>query len=526
DARQRADQKYDTAQDPQARGSHGKGGILYPRSSALGGCTAHHAMIMIKPNDGDWNRIAALTGDPGWRAETMQGYFTRVEQCLYYAQYNGFFRRGVRIYRLVAKALEFIHPRWQLDRGGHGRRGSQPTSSISPVLITRIARGDRTLLRLLFGVFRILLRQPGRLRALARATLRLQLVQLLDPNFGSNRSAASGQAALLPVGTDGRQRTGLRERLLKVTREWPSRLVIAGGHLATRVIFKAGADAPCAHGVAVLPGRDLYQAGGQHDAPPAPGPEVHYFAGEEVILAGGAFNTPQLLMLSGIGAREELASLGIGGPRDAAGVQLAEPVDLPGVGRNLQDRYEVGMVCRTDGAMSTFEGVTFDPDNASDPALQQWRQKGEGLYTTNGGAVSFLLHTGRSPGADPDLFVFGVPVAFRGYYHGWSRQLLRATMDTTADSRDLWSWVLLKAYTTNHHGCVKLRSASPLQQPEILFRSFDEGPPEHVRDLDALCSGIAFVRRLNAAVPAIAGEIQPGPACPDGSEALRDWIRN
>ena len=55
----------------------------------------------------------------------------------------------------------------------------------------------------------------------------------------------------------------------------------------------------------------------------------------EVILAGGAFNTPQLLKLSGIGPREELERFGI-----------RCRVDLPGVGENLQDRYEVGVVSR------------------------------------------------------------------------------------------------------------------------------------------------------------------------------------
>src|SRR5690606_13724345 len=74
--------------------------------------------------------------------------------------------------------------------------------------------------------------------------------------------------------------------------------------------------------------------------------------------------------------------------------------------------------------------------------------------------------------------------------------------------------------------CVRLRSASPLQQPQILFHSFEEGPPEHVRDLDALCGGVAFVRRMNAAVPVISEEIQPGPMRPDDSQALRQWIRD
>ncbi len=56
-----------------------------------------------------------------------------------------------------------------------------------------------------------------------------------------------------------------------------------------------------------------------------------------MILAGGAFNTPQLLMLSGIGPRAELERHGI-----------PVRVDLGGVGRNLQDRYEVGVVHRMD----------------------------------------------------------------------------------------------------------------------------------------------------------------------------------
>ena len=56
------------------------------------------------------------------------------------------------------------------------------------------------------------------------------------------------------------------------------------------------------------------------------------YASREVILSGGAFNTPQLLMLSGLGPRAEL---------ERNGIEIK--VDLPGVGRNLQDRYEVGV---------------------------------------------------------------------------------------------------------------------------------------------------------------------------------------
>ena len=41
-----------------------RGGVLYPRAGALGGCTAHNAMIFVYPHNQDWDDIAALTGDP------------------------------------------------------------------------------------------------------------------------------------------------------------------------------------------------------------------------------------------------------------------------------------------------------------------------------------------------------------------------------------------------------------------------------------------------------------------------------
>ena len=49
-------------------GKAGPEGVLYPRASTLGGCTAHNAMIFVTPDDSDWHGIAALTGDHSWRA--------------------------------------------------------------------------------------------------------------------------------------------------------------------------------------------------------------------------------------------------------------------------------------------------------------------------------------------------------------------------------------------------------------------------------------------------------------------------
>ncbi|WP_214110640.1 GMC family oxidoreductase N-terminal domain-containing protein [Acrocarpospora catenulata] len=52
-------------------------GVLYPRASALGGCTAHNATITMAADPADWAFIQRLTGDDGWNPETMWGHWER-----------------------------------------------------------------------------------------------------------------------------------------------------------------------------------------------------------------------------------------------------------------------------------------------------------------------------------------------------------------------------------------------------------------------------------------------------------------
>jgi len=63
---QRLDPKY----FPQFQGK-AVDGVLYPRAGTLGGCTAHNAMILVCPNNSDWDHIAEITQDQSWRAERM-----------------------------------------------------------------------------------------------------------------------------------------------------------------------------------------------------------------------------------------------------------------------------------------------------------------------------------------------------------------------------------------------------------------------------------------------------------------------
>ena len=73
-------------------------------------------------------------------------------------------------------------------------------------------------------------------------------------------------------------------------------------------------------------------------------------------MSAGAFNTPQILKLSGIGPRDELEMFGID-----------VKVDLPGVGTNLQDRYEVPVIGEAPSKLSLLKDCTFlegeDPDD-------------------------------------------------------------------------------------------------------------------------------------------------------------------
>jgi choline dehydrogenase-like flavoprotein len=522
EARQREDEKYCGAKDPSVSGGAGKGGIFYPRASALGGCTAHHAMVMVRPNDEDWERIAQTTGDESWRAQRMHGYFAKLEECLYYKVYRGFLG-------WIRWLFALIDPRSQRDPGGHGDTGWQKTSFIHPVLVIGIVRADWAFLRILLGVLRSALADKGERRRILRALLRLQIVQLLDPNVRSaDFPTRASSLSLIPVGTDGASRCGVREHLLDVAGRRPCHLVLRTGVFAKRVLFerREGEDAPRAVGVEVAQGLHLYGASPLHTASGKP-PDTRYFARCEVILCGGAFNTPQLLMLSGIGEADHLRARGIQGLRDEKGAPLAELVNLPGVGRNLQDRYEVGVISEMTRDFKVLKGASLRPGDEGDPTRLTWRRDKAGLYGTNGSAVAMLISSEANRGVrrEPDLFVFGVPAAFRGYYWNYSRELLRRTIGAPEEQRNLWTWLILKAYTDNSQGKVRLLSDDPFAPPKILFNSFPDRD-RSAGDIAALCEGVRKVREVNSRIGAIAEEIQPGVKRKDGSKELAAWVQS
>src|SRR5439155_25583939 len=244
---QKKDEKYNKNIDPNTGGEiqdkyfdgkpgGGKRGIFYPRSSAIGGCTAHHAMITIAPNDKDWNDIADLTGDNSWRADNMRGYFARFERCQYIDAYDRFLNNllGV-IYRLWRRLVLLFDPRAVLDRGGHAFKGWAPTTFIDPFLIFRIAKGDMRLLRVIVRAALAVLHGNNRVIAAIKEVLRFRAVPAIDFNDLNTRRAQPEGVFLIPIGTesgDGEdeegqpgvgRRFGVREFRLSTQRKRPDR---------------------------------------------------------------------------------------------------------------------------------------------------------------------------------------------------------------------------------------------------------------------------------------------------------------
>ena len=387
------------------------------------------------------------------------------------------------------------------------------------------------------------------------ALLRMRVVEHVDFNDINTRRASPEGVFLIPIGTESERhvegddgqiflgsRSGVREFLLRTAEDFPDRLVIVTGVHVTRVLFEkpAGGGPPRAVGVEGVRGEHLYEASPVQKPAPA-NAEVRYFTRGEVVLSGGSFNTPQLLMLSGIGEREHLARHGIeylsgadgkpldGGRGNGNASAAAPVVNLPGVGRNMQDRYEVTVISELNRELASLNGVTFQPGDAKDPARTAWLGGKKGLYATNGGTLAIIRRSAAlyDDEREPDLFTFGASAAFRGYYWNWSRELFKSTLGGSDSGRNLWSWVILKAYTRNNGGTVRLRSAGPFDMPEICFHSFDETPGDGwKKDLAALVDAVRFVRRVNERNPEqFVYEIQPGSHIPDGSAEMEHWIK-
>jgi choline dehydrogenase len=415
-----------------------------------------------------------ITGEQSWTAAAMRHYFTRLENCHH---------------RPVERWLAKFGP----NPSRHGWNGWLQVEKAIPAA----AIGDH-------GLVQVLLESAAAAFDDIGQPIR-RVIDLADSDADPNDWRLVTQNAVglryTPLTTRNHARTGTRERVLETAQKYPDRLRLELNALVTRVILD---EHNRARGVEYLKGERLYRAHAQPGT--APGVLSDAQATREVILSGGAFNTPQLLMLSGIGPRAVLEPLGI-----------PVCVELPGVGKNLQDRYEVGVVNRMNfERWELLNGATF---GRGDPQYREWLDKREGVYTSNGAVLAAILKS-QPERPLPDLFCFALLGLFGGYFPGYS------ALEVTKPN--YLTWAILKAHTQNRAGEVVLRSVDPLETPLINFHYFDEGSDTSGQDLQSVVAGIRFIRSLTAKLKAqdlIAAEELPGEAL-QTDEQLMEFVRS
>jgi choline dehydrogenase len=212
----------------------------------------------------------------------------------------------------------------------------------------------------------------------------------------------------------------------------------------------------------------------------------------EVILCGGAFNSPQLLQVSGIGNSDDLKKVGI------------TPVHhLPGVGENLQDHLEVYV------QHSATQPVSLNP------MMKMWRRPFIGLawlFRKGPGASNHFEAGGfiRSNNTVkyPNLMFHFLPIAVR--------------YDGTAPASGHGYQVHIGPMYSNSRGSLKVVSGDVRDKPAFTFNylSTEEDKQEWVEAISAARN----ILNQPAFAPFSGGEISPGPSVSTDVEVL-DWVR-
>ncbi|KAI9727417.1 MAG: hypothetical protein M1834_008423 [Cirrosporium novae-zelandiae] len=485
------DGSFYTGPDPSADAT--RLGIWYPRTGSLGGCSTHNAQITIYPHKSDFNYIKNITGDDSWDADNMRQYWERLERSEYLPNgivghgFSGWLRTSLTSLKLVVEDTKLL--------------------SLITAAATAMGKGLESVISTVAGLGHVLALDlnadtPGR-----------------DQDLGLYQ---------VPIAVDAltHKRSSPRDFVVdtaSATNEDGSRkyhLDIRTHCLVTKIRFSNSTSGkPKAIGVDFLDGKSLYKADPRASNATA-GTPGQVDATKEVIISAGAFNTPQLLKLSGIGPSDELNSFNI-----------PVVVDLPGVGTNLQDRYETGVIAKTNSNFVITGNCNFNGLNnvttGPDPCLEQWKNNAidPGTYATSGLAISIILKSSVASESDnPDVIVTGAPAYFKGYYPGYS-------VDALADARH-WAWLTLKAHSRNNMGTITLRSTDPRDTPLINFNYFDEGTTTDdadEKDLQAVLEGMKFSRKIYKDLIPLGGsftEVWPGEDDYSTDDELKDFIRN
>ncbi|KAL1922170.1 uncharacterized protein VTP21DRAFT_9709 [Calcarisporiella thermophila] len=435
--------------------------VFYPRVGALGGCSIHNAMNIVYPHKRDFDLLVNITGDLKFSEKYMrEHYFKPMER---------------NFYPLLATPE------------AHGKDGWFPTSYYDPLKLLDVASFDA--LRItdlqLYQVFLAYLGNPA---------------HDINGYIGDTLGNSIEGRVISPMNVD--PTTSKRGKFAEYIRETAQNLSnfdIWTDTLATRVILD---DNNVARGVEYKQGKYLYKASPlSSDESRKKATTGAVKARREVIISAGAFNTPQLLMLSGIGDPEHLKSFNINAR-----------VNLPGVGKNLQDHYETSYIIKFPKMFNLLKGCKLR-DSEDDHCYKQYSQKRSGPYTFNG-ILGATLRKSNEKLEEPDIFTYTLPAYFPKFYVGFAEDI--------AKNFDSVTRIILKAHAANP-GEVRLVSADPFDMPYINFKYFEKNGAADLRDIT---KELKILRQESKVALALSGykEIQPGPDV-NTDEEIANFIR-
>jgi len=439
----------------------------YPRGTGLGGSTNHHAMVDGRGSPVIYDEWAALLDDERWSAESLDTYFKKMEN--------------------------FDVP--NAKREAHGQEGwlhikhAKLTDDFQHELIDAVK--DKT---------------GARFRE----------------DFYDDPSDYSGIGYFdMQVHNDGRRSYVATDLLLPRFEEnkkngW-NNLEILTDKLVTKVLF----EGKRAIGVEVIDGARAYKVDNRHDSKSKEAPKIVFKANKEVILCGGSINTPQILMLSGIGPKADLEELGIKVIKDA-----------PGVGQNLLDHMEVSLVFEFPKLPNKVWKSQAALLSLSDPSWAEHADMDSLISNAAPLGWEWFSDLDERDKRYPDLHIHTFSVYFRDFNFnpevfndpdplkaGYIDKILGVL--NPVDPKTYFAFLTEITKVEANSGTIKLASTDPTDSPLIDLRLNDSD-----EDVTRLAKGIELERELMKH-PSLAKyeafEVLPGPGF-EGLEGAKDYI--
>jgi choline dehydrogenase-like flavoprotein len=439
----------------------------YPRGTGLGGSSNHHAMVDGRGSPVIYDGWAEKLGDKRWSGESLNYYFKKMEK------YN------------VPNA----------KKEAHGQDGW---------------------LNIKIGKFteEFQLELIDAIKTSTDATFRDDWYD--DPKNHSGVGCFPSQVHL-----DGRRSYPAKDLLLprleENTKNGWNNLQILTDSTCAKVIFE-GAKAV---GVETISGPNALKVDKRHKPASINGPRTVIKAKKEVILCCGSINTPQLLMLSGVGPKAEL---------DKHNIKMVK--ELAGVGQGINDHMEVAVTFEFPKLPNKVWKAQAALLSLSDPA---WAKHADMEFLTENGITlgwEWFSDLDERDYANPDLHIHCFPLYFRDFNFnpeifndkdplkaGYVNKIL-SVLDPV-NPKAFYTFLIEIMKTEANTGTITLASTEPTDPPII-----DLQLNQNDKDVTRLAHGIELVRRLMKAESFSHYEMleeHPGPAF-EGLEGAKDYV--